>query len=87
MLGDLALTYGAQGGIYLAGGVLPQMKDLVAKSAFVERFLDKGAMREVLARTPVRLVEHAQLGVIGAASWYFANHPIDHIETREQSPA
>jgi glucokinase len=87
LLGDLALTYGAQGGIYLAGGVLPQMKDLVAKSAFVERFLDKGAMREVLARTPVRLVEHAQLGVIGAASWYFGRPRIDHIETREQSHA
>ncbi|HEY6894098.1 MAG TPA: glucokinase [Rhodanobacteraceae bacterium] len=87
VLGDLALTYGAQGGIYLAGGVLPQMKDLVAKSAFVERFLDKGAMREVLARTPVRLVEHAELGVIGAASWYFARHSIEPIETREQSPA
>jgi glucokinase len=87
VLGDLALTYGAQGGIYLAGGVLPQMKDLLAKSAFVERFLDKGAMREVLARTPVLLVEHAQLGVIGAASWYFGRHSIGHIETREQSPA
>src|SRR5262249_24520219 len=83
VLGDLALTYGAQGGIYLAGGVLPQMKDLVAKSAFVERFLDKGAMREVLAQTPVRLVEHAQLGVIGAASWYLARHPIEHTKTRE----
>jgi glucokinase len=87
VLGDLALIYGAQGGIYLAGGVLPQMKDLLVRSAFVERFLDKGAMREVLARTPVRLVEHAQLGVIGAASWFFARHPIDHIETREQRHA
>ena len=80
VLGDLALLYGAQGGIYLAGGVLPQMKDLLVRSTFVERFLDKGAMREVLARTPVRLVEHAQLGVIGAASWYFARHPIDRCD-------
>jgi glucokinase len=87
VLGDLALTYGAQGGIYLAGGVLPQMKDLVARSTFVERFLDKGAMREVLARTPVRLVEHAQLGVIGAASWYLARHPNGITETRERSHA
>jgi glucokinase len=87
VLGDLALIYGAEGGIYLAGGVLPQMKDLIARSAFVERFLDKGVMREVLARTPVRLVEHAQLGVIGAASWYLARHPIDINETRERSHA
>lgn len=71
LLGDLALLYGAQGGIYLAGGVLPQMKDLLARSRFVERFLDKDAMRGALERTSVRLVDHAQLGVIGAASWYF----------------
>lgn len=74
VLGDLALLYGAQGGIYLAGGVLPQMKELLLQSRFVERFLDKGAMREALARTPVRLIDHAQLGVIGAASWYFSRH-------------
>jgi glucokinase len=72
VLGDLALLYGAQGGIYLAGGVLPQMRGLLARSTFAARFLDKGAMREALARVPVRLVEHAQLGVLGAASWYFA---------------
>lgn len=71
VLGDFALLYGATGGIYLAGGVLPQMKELLSRSRFVERFLDKGALREVLARTPVRLIDHAQLGVIGAASWYF----------------
>ncbi len=73
MLGDLALLCGgAQGGIYLAGGVLPQIKALLVRSAFIERFLDKGAMHEALARTPVRLIDHAQLGVIGAASWYFS---------------
>jgi glucokinase len=71
VLGDLALLYGATGGIYLAGGVLPQMKELLIRSAFVERFLDKGAMREALVHTPVRLIDHAQLGVIGAAGWYF----------------
>jgi len=72
VLGDLVLLYGARGGVYLAGGVLPQMRPLLLGSAFVERFLDKGALREALARTPVRLVDHAQLGVLGAASWYFA---------------
>ena len=86
VLGDLALTYGAQGGIYLAGGVLPQMKDLVMKSTFVERFLDKGVMRPALARTPVKLVEHAQLGVIGAASWYLDKHAI-HPFARERKSA
>jgi glucokinase len=85
VLGDLALIYGAEGGIWLAGGVLPQMKDLVARSTFVARFLDKGVMRDVLARTPVRLVEHAQLGVIGAASWYFGRDSNESRVTREAS--
>jgi glucokinase len=86
-LGDLALIYGAQGGVYLAGGVLPQMKELLLQSRFVERFLDKGVMREVLARTPVRLIEHAQLGVIGAASWYLDKHSSDVLAARERSHA
>lgn len=81
VLGDLALLYGAHGGIYLAGGVLPQMRQSLLRSRFVERFLDKGPMRAALARTPVRLVDHAQLGVIGAASWYFSR------DGREPGPA
>lgn len=87
VLGDLALLYGAQGGIYLAGGVLPQMKELLTRSTFVERFLDKGVMRQVLARTPVRLVEHAQLGVIGAASWYLDRYSVNPRAPRERSHA
>lgn len=70
VLGDLVLLYGAQGGAYLAGGILPQIKPFLVGSSFVERFLDKGQMRPVLERVPVRLIEHGQLGVLGAASWY-----------------
>jgi glucokinase len=70
VLGDLVLLYGAQGGAYLAGGILPQIKPFLVGSSFVERFLDKGQMRPALERVPVRLIEHGQLGVLGAASWY-----------------
>ena len=69
-VGDMALLYGVQGGIYLAGGILPQIREFLLGSAFVDRFLNKGPMREALERIPVKLVEHGQLGVIGAASWY-----------------
>lgn len=70
VVGNMALLYGVQGGIYLAGGILPQIRDFLMHSRFVERFLDKGPMRAALERIPVRLVEHGQLGVIGAANWY-----------------
>lgn len=69
-VGDMALLCGLHGGIYLAGGILPQIREFLVQSSFVERFLSKGRMREVLERIPVTLVEHGQLGVIGAASWY-----------------
>lgn len=71
-VGDMALLYGISGGIHLAGGILPRIRDTLAGSRFVERFLDKGPMREALRHIPVKLVEHGQLGVVGAANWYLA---------------
>nr|WP_283161365.1 glucokinase family protein [Xanthomonas nasturtii] len=69
-VGDMALAYGAAGGIYLAGGILPTIGQFLLGSTFGERFLAKGNMRAVLERIPVKLVEHGQLGVLGAANWY-----------------
>ena len=73
--GDLALSCGIQGGVYLAGGILPHLGDFLLQSGFAARFLDKGPMRDALQRIPVKLVEHGQLGVIGAANWYLARPP------------
>lgn len=67
--GDLAMLYGATGGVYLAGGFLSRIVDLLRCGPLVERFLDKGVMRPFLDNVPVRVVDHGQLGVIGAASW------------------
>ncbi len=71
-VGDMALLYGVQG-VYLAGGILPHLRDYLVRSDFTARFLNKGPMREALERVAVRLVEHGQLGVIGAASWYLGS--------------
>ena len=68
-VGDLALTFGARA-VYLAGGILPHLQRSLSSGGFVSRFLDKGPMREALERVAVSVVEHGQLGVIGAASWY-----------------
>jgi glucokinase len=70
LVGNLVLLYGASGGVYLAGGVLPRISEFLRASSFVERLLDKGPMREMLEQVPVRLIEHGQLGVVGAAIWY-----------------
>ncbi|MEZ0470106.1 glucokinase [Luteimonas salinilitoris] len=70
VVGDMALTYGVQGGIRLAGGIPSQIRDFLLNSDFVARYLNKGPMRAALERIPVRLVEHGRLGVVGAAHWY-----------------
>lgn len=76
-VGDLAMLYGATGGVYLAGGFLSQMIDFVEESTFIDRFLDKGVMRPFLQTVPVHVVEHAQLGVIGAACWLKDRYALD----------
>ena len=67
---DLALLYRASGGAYLAGGILPQILPFLQASTFAERYFDKGVMRAYLQQVPVRLIEHGQLGVLGAAGMY-----------------
>jgi len=69
-VGDLAMLYGARGGVYLAGGILPQVRERLIASSFATRFFNKGVMRAFLQQVPVRLMDHGQLGVIGAAGLY-----------------
>jgi glucokinase len=73
VVGDMVLLYRAQAGVYLAGGILPQIQSFLQHSGFKARFLDKGQMRTVLERVPVRLIDHGQIGVIGAAHWYLGS--------------
>ena len=73
-VGDLVLLYGARGGVYLAGGILPQIQPFLLSSSFAERYFNKGVMRAYLQQVPVRLIEHGQLGVIGAAGWFLDEH-------------
>ncbi|MHC1478640.1 glucokinase [Frateuria aurantia] len=67
LCGDLAILFGATGGIYLAGGILPSIEPFLRRSSFPQRFFNKGVMQPFLSRIPVRLIDHGQLGIIGAA--------------------
>jgi glucokinase len=75
-VGDLVLLYGASGGVFLAGGILPQIHGVLIASRFTERFFNKGVMRPYLQQVPVRLMEHGQHGVIGAAGLYLDGHSL-----------
>jgi glucokinase len=68
--GSLAMTFMAEGGVYLAGGFLYSMFALLQRSAFEERFLHGRSVRALLSRVPVWVTEHGRKGVLGAAKWY-----------------
>ncbi len=66
---NLALTYGATGGIYLTGGILPRFTDFVIKSDFAAKFAHKGPMSPYVENIPAYLVTHQELAFNGAAAW------------------
>jgi glucokinase len=53
---NLAVTTGARGGVYIAGGIVPRLADPLSKSEFRARFEDKGRYREYLAAIPTYLI-------------------------------
>lgn len=63
--GNLALTLGARGGVYLGGGILPHLADFLAASAFRARFEAKGRFRSYLAAIPTRLIVHPAPAFLG----------------------
>ena len=65
---DVALTFGALGGVYLAGGILPHLRDPLLASGFRERFESKGRYDEYLRAIPTYLVTAPQPGLLGLAA-------------------
>ncbi|HEY0910465.1 MAG TPA: glucokinase [Bradyrhizobium sp.] len=70
--GDLALTVGAFGGIYIAGGILLRFKEAFAVSSFRERFESKGRFSGMLQRIPTYLILNESPALTG-----LANLPLD----------
>lgn len=66
--GNLALTLGATGGIYLAGGILPRFKEALAASPFRERFEDKGRFQGYLSKIPTVLILDESPALLGLAN-------------------
>lgn len=65
--GDLALTLGAEDGIFIAGGIAKRYPGLLINSRFRTGFEHKGRHRSLMERIPTQLIMHAQPGLLGAA--------------------
>ena len=65
--GNLALTLGAGGGIFLLGGILPRFSDRFAASGFRARFESKGRLTDYMRAIPTYLVTHDNPALLGLA--------------------
>lgn len=65
--GDIALTYGARGGVYIAGGIGPRIADRLANGSFRERFEAKGRLSDYMREIPTALILHPYAALVGAA--------------------
>jgi glucokinase len=68
MAGNLALTIGARGGVYIGGGIVPKLGQTFVDSPFRERFEAKGRFHTYLAAIPTFVVTHPLPAFLGCAA-------------------
>ena len=54
--GNLAITLGAQGGVYIGGGIVPRLGERFLDSSFRRRFEQKGRFSSYLAQVPTYVI-------------------------------
>jgi glucokinase len=67
--GNLALKVLPTGGLYVGGGIAPQILEKLKDGTFMRAFLDKGRLRPLLAEVPVRVILEQSTALIGAAAY------------------
>lgn len=65
--GNAALSLGALGGLFIAGGIVPRFIDFLRQSAFRERFEAKGRLAPYLARIRTAVIVHPEPAFVGLA--------------------
>jgi glucokinase len=65
--GNLALTVGARGGIYICGGIVPKLGAYFAQSSFRSRFEHHGRFTRYLEKIPTFVIESRYPALRGAA--------------------
>jgi glucokinase len=66
--GNVALTYGARGGVYIAGGIAPRILHYFAGSEFRRRFEQKGRFRAYLEAIPSQVIVNFEATFLGLTS-------------------
>ena len=65
--GNVALTLGARGGLYIGGGIVPRLGKRFFQSEFRSRFEAKGRFAPYLATIPTPVIINTEAALLGAA--------------------
>lgn len=66
--GNLALTLGAKGGVYIGGGIVPRLGERFMASGFRQRFEQKGRFSSYLAAIPTFVITAENPAFLGVAT-------------------
>ncbi|WP_426103492.1 glucokinase [Massilia sp. TSP1-1-2] len=66
--GNVALTLGATGGMYIGGGIVPRLGALFAQSPFRARFEAKGRLQSYLEKIPTYLITEQYPAFLGVSA-------------------
>src|SRR6201996_1953866 len=66
--GNIAVTLGALGGIYIGGGVVPRLGEFFAKSSFRQRFEAKGRFEAYLKNVPTYVITAEYPAFLGVSA-------------------
>lgn len=66
--GNVALTLGATGGMFIGGGIVPRLGELFVRSPFRARFEGKGRLAPMLARIPTYLITEPYPAFLGISA-------------------
>jgi len=67
VVSDACLTMGAMGGVVLAGGVIPKLKQQFRVDVFLERFNQKGRLSSYLQSVEIKIQLHPEAALLGLA--------------------
>jgi glucokinase len=68
--GDLALTFCAEGGVYIAGGIVPRFADRFAASDFRTQFESKGRYQSYLRNIPTSIIVRPDASFVGLKAFF-----------------
>jgi glucokinase len=73
--GNLVLTLGAKGGVYIAGGIVPRLGDFFLRSPFRSRFESKGRYKSYLSAIPAYVMTAKRPAFTGLAQAFDSMGP------------